>query len=152
MEDTESYFLRMALAEARQAEAEGEIPVGAVIVCGDRILAKCHNQTETLNDVTAHAEMLAITAAADALGGKYLPQCTLYVTVEPGPMCAGALGWAQIGRIVYGAPDIKRGYCSVFGTSSSGGRSPLHPRTVVEDGLMADEAAELMRSFFRARR
>lgn len=152
MEDRDSYFMRMALAEARQAAAEGEIPVGAVIVCGDRILAKCHNQTETLNDVTAHAEMLAITAAADALGGKYLPQCTLYVTVEPCPMCAGALGWAQIGRIVYGAPDIKRGFCSVFGSSSTEGRSPLHPRTVVEEGLMAEDAAGLMRSFFRARR
>ncbi|MBD5270070.1 MAG: nucleoside deaminase [Muribaculaceae bacterium] len=152
MIDRDTYFMRMALMQAEQAAAEGEIPVGAVIVCGDRVLAKCHNQTETLNDVTAHAEMLAITAAADALGGKYLPQCTLYVTVEPCPMCAGALGWSQIGRIVYGAPDVKRGYMSVFGMDNPLARSPLHPRTVVESGLLADEAAELMRSFFRARR
>ena len=144
--------MRMALMQAEQAAAEGEIPVGAVIVCGDRVLAKCHNQTETLNDVTAHAEMLAITAAADALGGKYLPQCTLYVTVEPCPMCAGALGWSQIGRIVYGAPAVKRGYMAVFGMDNPLARTPLHPRTVVESGLLADEAAELMRSFFRARR
>lgn len=144
--------MQMALAEARLAAEEGEVPVGAVIAVGDRLLAKAHNQTEALNDVTAHAEILAITAAANALGGKYLPDCTLYVTVEPCPMCAGALGWSQIGRIVYGAPDEKRGYMSVFACGNPLAKSPLHPKTVVTPGLLADEAAELMRSFFRSRR
>lgn len=141
-------MMRIALEEARAAAREDEIPIGAVIAVGGRILAKAHNMTERLNDVTAHAEMLALTAAANALGGKYLPQCTLYVTVEPCPMCAGALGWSQIGRIVYGAPDPKRGYRSIEGE----GRSALHPRTVVEGGLLADECSALMRGFFRDKR
>ncbi len=140
--------MEMALNEARQAAHEDEVPIGAVIVAGDRILARTHNLTETLNDVTAHAEMLAITAAADALGGKYLPQCTLYVTVEPCPMCAGALGWSQIGRIVYGASDPKRGFLRF----ASDGRGPLHPRTILTSGVLADEAASLLRSFFRHKR
>lgn len=153
MIDKDTYYMRMALREAEQAFADGEVPVGAVIVAGDRVLAKTHNLTETLNDVTAHAEMLAITAAAEALGGKYLPQCTLYVTVEPCPMCAGALGWAQIGRIVYGASDPKRGFLSAFSYPDSvAHRSPLHPKTVVVSGLLADEASDLMRGFFRSRR
>lgn len=140
--------MALALDEARQAAHEEEVPIGAVIVAGDRILARTHNLTETLNDVTAHAEMLAITAAADALGGKYLPQCTLYVTVEPCPMCAGALGWSQIGRIVYGAPDPKRGFLRF----APDGRGPLHPRTLLASGVLADEAATLLRSFFRRKR
>ncbi|MDE6076418.1 MAG: nucleoside deaminase [Muribaculaceae bacterium] len=141
-------FMEAALREAEMAAREDEVPVGAVITVGNRIIARGHNQTETLNDVTAHAEMIAITAAANALGGKYLPQCTLYVTVEPCPMCAGALGWSQIGRIVYGASDSKRGYrCFCADT-----RSPLHPKTVVTSGVLADEASELMSGFFRKKR
>lgn len=146
--DEDTLYMRMALAEAEQAAREGEVPVGAVIAVGDRILARTHNMTETLNDVTAHAEMLAITAAANALGGKYLTQCTIYVTVEPCPMCAGALAWSQIGRIVYGAPDTKRG-CTLL----TGGSIPvLHPKTVFQGGLLADEASELMKSFFKRKR
>lgn len=141
-------FMTQALAEAREAARRDEVPVGAVITVGDRIIARGHNLTETLTDVTAHAEMMAITAAADALGGKYLPQCTLYVTVEPCPMCAGALGWSQIGRIVYGASDPKRGF-SRFCTESL---SPLHPKTIVTPGVLADEAAEIMTAFFRSKR
>lgn len=141
-------FMEAALREAEMAAREDEVPVGAVITVGNRIIARGHNQTETLNDVTAHAEMIAITAAANALGGKYLPQCTLYVTVEPCPMCAGALGWSQIGRIVYGASDSKRGYrCFCSDT-----RSPLHPKTIVTTGVLADEASELMSGFFRKKR
>lgn len=144
----DEFFMRLALLEAEEAAHEGEVPVGAVIVVNDRIIARAHNLTETLNDVTAHAEMLALTAAADALGGKYLPQCTLYVTVEPCPMCAGALGWSQIGRIVYGASDPKRG----FTRFCREGLSPLHPKTVVTVGLLADEASALMSDFFRSKR
>ncbi len=137
--------MRAALDEARAAAAEGEVPVGAVIVSRGQIVGRGHNLTESLTDVTAHAEMQAITAAAHALGGKYLPECTLYVTVEPCLMCAGALGWSQIGRIVYGASDAKRGY-SVFTDS------PFHPRAKVESGLLAEECAELMSRFFAAKR
>lgn len=144
----DEYFMRQALLEAGEAARHDEVPVGAVITVNGRIIARTHNLTETLNDVTAHAEMMAITAAADALGGKYLPQCTLYVTVEPCPMCAGALGWSQIGRIVYGASDPKRGF-SKFCTDKL---SPLHPKTVVTPGVLADEAALLMTSFFRRKR
>lgn len=140
--------MRIALREAQEAARQDEVPIGAVITVGGRIVAKCHNLTETLNDVTAHAEMMAITAAANALGGKYLPQCTLYVTVEPCPMCAGALGWSQIGRIVYGASDPKRG----FSRFCNGRLSPLHPKTVVTPGVLADEAAELISSFFKKKR
>ena len=144
-DNPEEYYMQQALVEARQALKEGEVPIGAVIVSDGHIIARAHNQTERLSDVTAHAEMLAITAAAESLGGKYLTDCTLYVTVEPCPMCAGALGWAQIARIVYGAPDPKRGYTRLA-------PSPLHPKTEVEQGLLEEEAAELMRGFFSLRR
>lgn len=144
----DEYFMRLALDEAHEAARRDEVPVGAIIVAGSRILARTHNLTETLNDVTAHAEMMAITAAADALGGKYLPQCTLYVTVEPCPMCAGALGWSQIGRVVYGASDAKRGFTKFSHT----GLNLLHPRTIVTSGVLADECAALMTDFFRRKR
>ena len=139
------YYMQKALEQARMAAERGEVPVGAVVVCRDRIIARTHNLTETLHDVTAHAEMQAITAAAHALGGKYLDVCTLYVTVEPCPMCAGAIGWAQTGRLVYGAADPKRGY-----TLTAPG--VLHPKTEVTAGVLAYECGELMRSFFQARR
>ena len=138
-------YMRKALAEAQQAYEAGEIPIGAIIVCKDRIIARAHNLTETLCDVTAHAEMQAITSAAEHLGGKYLNDCTLYVTVEPCVMCAGALGWSQISRIVYGAPDEKRGYTR-FAPKA------LHPRTQVTSGVMAEECIELMQRFFREKR
>lgn len=141
----DEHFMKHALFEARQAFEKGEVPIGAVIVSHNRIIARGHNLTETLNDVTAHAEMQAITAAASVLGGKYLIDCTLYVTVEPCPMCAGALGWSQISRIVYGTNDDKRGYRKL---------SPLvlHPKTAVIAGLMDTEASELMKQFFKERR
>lgn len=138
-------YMAKALEQAREAVAAGEVPVGAVVVCRGRIIARAHNLTETLHDVTAHAEMQAITAAADALGGKYLDVCTLYVTVEPCVMCAGAIGWSQLGRLVYGAADPKRGF-TVFAPGA------LHPKTEVTAGVMADECGALMRDFFRARR
>ena len=138
-------FMRKALQEARTALAEGEIPIGAVIVCRDHVLARAHNLTETLHDVTAHAEMQAITSAADMLGGKYLQDCTLYVTVEPCIMCAGAIGWAQISRIVYGAPDIKRGY-------SEYAPKAFHPKAEVTSGVLEDECRQLMQEFFKSKR
>ena len=138
-------YMAKALEQAREAAAAGEVPVGAVVVCRGRIIARAHNLTETLHDVTAHAEMQAITAAADALGGKYLDVCTLYVTVEPCVMCAGAIGWSQLGRLVYGAADPKRGF-TVFAPGA------LHPKTEVTAGVMADECGALMCDFFRARR
>lgn len=138
-------FMRMALDEARAAGYEGEVPIGAVIVCNGRVIGRGHNLTETLTDVTAHAEMQAITAASQSLGGKYLQECTLYVTVEPCLMCAGALGWSQIGRIVYGASDSKRGY-STFTDK------PFHPKTKVDHGLLAEECAGLVTSFFSGKR
>lgn len=141
-------FMAVALEEARIASEEGEIPIGAVVVCGGRIIARAHNLTERLGDVTAHAEMLAITSAQNHLGGKVLPDCTLYVTVEPCPMCAGALGWARLKRIVWGADDPKRGYQSITAPD----RTPMHPKTLVERGVLADEAAALMKDFFQARR
>ncbi len=141
----DEWFMRMALAEAKAAYEEGEIPVGAVIVANGKVIARAHNQTETLHDVTAHAEMLAITSAASMLGGKYLSGCTLYVTVEPCIMCAGALGWAQMSRIVYGATDEKRGY-------SISAPKALHPKTKVEGGMLEDECKALMQSFFAGRR
>lgn len=144
-EKDDEYFMRMALAEAQDAYEAGEIPVGAVITVGNRVIARAHNLTETLHDVTAHAEMQAITAAANNLGGKYLTQCTIYVTVEPCEMCAAALGWSQIARIVYGAKDTKRGFASYYGTD----RWPLHPKTEVTGGIMEQECAELMQSFFK---
>lgn len=141
----DNFYMKQALAEAREAYRQGEVPIGAVVVCRDKIIAKSHNLTELLHDVTAHAEMQAITSAAEHLGGKYLDDCTLYVTVEPCVMCAGALGWSQISRIVYGAPDEKRGYTR-FAPHA------LHPRTGVTAGIMAGECAELMQRFFREKR
>lgn len=138
-------FMRKALIEAQAAYDEGEIPIGAIIVCRDRIISRAHNLTETLNDVTAHAEMQAITAAANALGGKYLTDCTLYVTVEPCPMCAGAIGWAQIPRIVYGAPDEKRGYRK-FAPNA------FHPKATVVSGMLEEECRSLMQDFFKGKR
>lgn len=143
--DKDIYYMRQALTEARAALKEGEVPIGAVVVSGDTIVARGHNLTETLRDVTAHAEMQAVTAAAEYMGGKYLTQCTLYVTVEPCVMCAGALAWAQIRRIVYGAPDPKRGY-RLYAPRA------LHPRTEVAAGILEDECAALMRAFFHAKR
>ena len=143
--DTDNFYMRQALAEAGEAYRQGEVPIGAVVVCRDKVIARSHNLTELLRDVTAHAEMQAVTAAAAHLGGKYLNDCTLYVTVEPCAMCAGALGWSQIGRIVFGAPDEKRGYLRFAPRA-------LHPRTEVIGGVMADECAGLIRRFFRERR
>lgn len=139
------YFMKQALAEAQKAADRGEVPVGAVVVCRERIIARAHNLTETLTDVTAHAEMQAITAAANVLGGKYLKDCTLYVTVEPCVMCAGAIAWAQLGRIVFGAADEKRGYLRYASQA-------LHPKTVVTSGVLEDECRLLMQNFFVARR
>ena len=135
----------MALAEAECALAEDEIPIGAVVVCKDRIIARAHNLTETLCDVTAHAEMQAITMAANELGGKYLTDCTLYVTVEPCTMCAGAIGWAQLPRIVYGCRDEKRGY-QLYAPRA------LHPKAQVTAGILEDECRQLMQDFFRKKR
>jgi len=141
----DEYFMKRAFAEAIQAFEKNEIPVGAVVVSGGRIIARAHNLTETLNDVTAHAEMQAITAAANFLGGKYLNDCTLYLTLEPCVMCAGALGWSQIGRIVYGAPDEKRGF-KKFAPKA------LHPKTEIIGGIFEIECAELLQEFFRKKR
>lgn len=141
----DSYYMKQALAEARLAADCGEVPVGAVVVCRDRIIARAHNLTETLTDVTAHAEMQAITAAENALGAKYLNDCSLYVTVEPCVMCAGAIAWSQLGRLVYGASDEKRGFMRYAPDS-------LHPRTEVQSGIMADECGKLMKDFFKKRR
>ena len=138
-------FMRQALCEAQTAREENEIPIGAIVVCQGQIIAKAHNLTERLTDVTAHAEMQAITAAASHLGGKYLKDCTLYVTVEPCPMCAGAIGWAQLSRLVYGAPDPKRGYRRFA-------PEVLHPKTTLENGVLEEECANLMREFFQQRR
>lgn len=141
----DEYFMRQALAEAQKAFEKDEVPIGAIVVANNRIIARAHNLTETLNDVTAHAEMQAITAAAGVLGGKYLTDCTLYVTVEPCPMCAGALRWAQIARIVYGAPDEKRGHTRFSPTL-------LHPKTTFESGILANECAGIMIAFFEKKR
>ncbi len=142
---SDEYFMKRALAEAIAAFEKDEIPVGAVVVAQNRIIARAHNLTETLTDVTAHAEMQAITAAANLLGAKYLNECTLYVTLEPCVMCAGALGWAQLGRLVYGASDPKRGF-SRFAPQA------LHPKTEVVSGIMADDCADLMTDFFKRKR
>lgn len=139
---TDDYFMETALGLAEEAADDGEIPVGAVVVCQNRIIAKGRNQTERLNDVTAHAELLAITAAANYLGGKYLTDCTLYVTLEPCVMCAGALFWAQVSRLVIGAPDPKRGYSRIS-------PSLLHPKTRLETGILADESQALLAKFFQ---
>ena len=144
-DNPDEYYMQQALREARAAFDEGEIPVGAVIVGNGSIIARAHNNTERLQDVTAHAEMLAFTAATNFLGAKYLTDCTLYVTLEPCPMCAGAAGWTQIGRIVYGASDPKRGFSRL-------GREMLHPKTTVEGGLMKEECEELLKLFFQQKR
>lgn len=144
-ENQDEQFMRKALVEAQAAFDEGEIPVGAIVVCRGRIISRAHNLTETLTDVTAHAEMQAITAAANALGGKYLTDCTLYVTMEPCPMCAGAIGWAQIPRIVYGAPDEKRGYRRFA-------PDVLHPKATAIGGVLEEECRTLMQEFFKKRR
>jgi len=141
----DEYFMKKAFAEALQAFEEGEIPVGAVVVANGKIIARTHNLTETLNDVTAHAEMQAITAAANFLGGKYLNDCILYVTLEPCSMCAGALGWSQIGKIVYGASDEKKGF-KKFSPKT------LHPKTEIIGGVFEVECAELIQEFFRQKR
>lgn len=141
----DEHFMRQALKEAEQAFKVDEVPVGAVIVCADRIIARGHNLTERLNDVTAHAEMQSITAAAEHLGGKYLKECTLYVTLEPCVMCAGALHWSQIGRIVFGAFDEKAGYRRIGG-------SLLHPKTQVTGGVLEAECSDLLKAFFKRKR
>ncbi len=143
--ETHERYMQLALQEAQKAFDEGEIPVGVVVVCKDRIIARGHNLTETLNDVTAHAEMQAITAAASTLGGKYLQNCTLYVTVEPCVMCAGALGWSQLSNLVYGASDPKRGF-TVFAPQA------LHSKTVVVKGVLESECSNLMTRFFQSLR
>ncbi len=142
---TDEYYMKRALEEAQAAYDADEVPIGAVVVCRDRIIARAHNLTECLNDATAHAEMQAITAAAGALGGKYLDQCTLYVTLEPCIMCAGAMGWAQLGRLVYGASDPRRGYAK-FAPEA------LHPKTEVVSGVLADDCAALVKNFFKQKR
>jgi tRNA(adenine34) deaminase len=139
------YFMKQALAEATLAASEGEVPVGAVIVCNNRIIARAHNQTERLNDPTAHAEMLAITSATNLLGAKYLTDCALYVTVEPCVMCAGAIAWAQINTLIYGAPDEKRGFQQYAPHA-------LHSKTTVKSNILAKECADMMTDFFRKRR
>lgn len=141
----DTYFMKQALLEAQKAAEQQEIPVGAVVVSQNRIIARAHNQTELLTDVTAHAEILAITAAASALGSKYLPDCTLYVTLEPCIMCAGALAWAQIGRLVYGASDDKRGFMKY-------GKQVLHPKTKLEYGILNEACSQLLKDFFKAKR
>lgn len=147
MKRTDEDWMREAIREAELAFAKDEVPVGAVVVCNDRIIGRGHNQTERLTDVTAHAEMMAITAAQENLGGRVLPECTLYVTVEPCYMCAGAIGWARFGRVVWGADDLKRGFQSYYG-----GISPLHPKTQVSSGVLKDDCAELMTDFFKKKR
>lgn len=144
-QDTDTYFMRLALKEAERAFAAGEVPIGALVVLGQQILGRGHNQTERLHDATAHAEMLALTAASNALQSKFLPDCTLYVTVEPCIMCAGALSWVRVGRVVYGAAEPKFGYRRT-------GFPVLHPKTELRTGVLADEAAELMQRFFRQKR
>lgn len=141
----DEYFMRQALAEAKKAYDEGEVPIGAVLVCNDKIVAKAHNLTETLSDATAHAEILALTAAENSLASKYLPECAMYVTVEPCVMCAGAMFWTKIRTLVYGAADEKFGY-------SVKAHAALHPKTEVRSGVLAGECAQLMKDFFKQRR
>ncbi len=142
---SDEYFMNEALNEARKALEKNEVPIGAVVVCDRRIIARAHNLTETLNDVTAHAEMQAFTAASGFLGGKYLNECTLYVTLEPCMMCAGASFWTQIGKITYGAADEKRGYRRTD-------TQILHPKTILSAGILAKECSELIKIFFKAKR
>lgn len=146
MSFTPEYFMNVALQEAKKAYDRNEVPVGAILVMNDHILAKAHNQVELLQDATAHAEILALTSAFQHLGSKYLPDATLYVTLEPCLMCAGALYWSKIGRIVYGASDDKNGF------RSHCTHSPFHPKTTIESGLKSEECAQLMKDFFKAKR
>ena len=143
----DTHFMQMAFREAENAFDEGEVPVGAVVVCNNKIIARAYNQVEKLNDPTAHAEVLAITAACNYLGAKYLPDCALYVTVEPCHMCAGALYWSKLSKVVYGASDVKNGFHHFYANNN-----PFHPKTEVIKGVLAPECAELMKAFFRARR
>ena len=145
MTNEDIQYMKQALLEAEKAAKRGEIPVGAVVVCQGRVIARAHNLTETLTDVTAHAEMQAITAEANYLGGKYLTNCTLYVTVEPCVMCSGAIAWSQLGRLVFGAADEKRGYQRYAPQA-------LHPKTIVEQGVLAEECGQLMKDFFKKKR
>ncbi len=142
---SDEYFMRQALKEAQEAAHKDEIPVGAIVVCNNQIISRAHNLTETLNDVTAHAEMLAITSASEYLGGKYLNECTLYVTLEPCAMCAGALAWSQIGKIIYGAKDDKRGFSK---------HTPIikHQRTEIKHNILEDECSEVIKNFFKTKR
>jgi len=142
---TDEHYMKQALHEAEKALARDEVPIGAVVVCQNRIIGRGHNLTETLTDVTAHAEMQAITASAQFLGGKYLTDCTLYVTVEPCVMCAGAIGWAQVSKVVFGTPDEKRGF-QQFAPNA------LHPKTELVSGVLADECAKIVRDFFKKKR
>lgn len=144
-ESKDEHYMRAALDEAKKALGKQEVPVGAVVVCNDMIIARGHNLTETLTDPTAHAEMQAITAASGWLGGKYLDDCIIYVTMEPCIMCAGALGWSQTGRLVYGADDLKKGYTLVKGNI-------LHPKTTVKSGILARECSEIVKEFFKSKR
>ena len=143
----DEYFMQQALREAKEAYADEEIPVGAVVVINNKIIARGHNQVERLHDPTAHAEILAITSACSYLGAKYLPDATLYVTIEPCHMCAGALYWSKLKRVVFGAKDVKQGYQSFYAN-----KNPFHPKTEVVGGVLADECAKLMQDFFKARR
>ncbi len=145
LQPSDEYFMQEALKEARKAGERGEVPIGAVVVCNNQIISRAYNLTETLNDPTAHAEMQAITAATNHLGGKYLDQCTIYVTIEPCIMCAGALSWAQIGKIVFGANDPKRGYHLVNGDI-------LHPKTIVKSGVLKEECGKMVSAFFKKKR
>lgn len=142
---SDEYYMKEALKEAQKAFDEDEVPVGAIVVCDNKIIARAHNMTEKLNDVTAHAEMLAITSATNFLGGKYLNECTLYITLEPCVMCAGALYWSQLKKMVYAAPDLKRGFSLVKSNI-------LHPKTEIIKGIMQQEASDLVTSFFKSKR
>jgi tRNA(adenine34) deaminase len=142
---SDEYYMKEALKEAQKAFDEDEVPVGAVVVCDNRIIARAHNMTEKLNDVTAHAEMLAITSATNFLGGKYLNECTLYVTLEPCIMCGGALYWSQIKKVVYASPDLKRGFTTIT-------KNIFHPKTEIIKGIMQQEASDLITSFFKSKR
>jgi tRNA(adenine34) deaminase len=142
---TEEYFMKQAYKQAEKAYDEGEVPVGAIITCNNLIIAKAHNQTELLNDVTAHAEIIALTSASEYLGSKYLNECTLYVTLEPCVMCAGALAWAQLGKLVFAASDEKKGFFRY-------GKEILHPKTVILQGVMEEECSQLVKDFFKTKR
>lgn len=145
MENEQTFFMRAAIAEAHKAQEKGEVPIGAVLAAGGRIIARGHNMVETLCDPTAHAEMQVITSAANSIGGKYLNDCTLYVTIEPCPMCASACYWAQVGKIVYGAADPKRGFSTLK-------KELIHPKTTIESGVLEEECARLMTEFFKNKR